>query len=145
MKFKILIGLLFIAVMGMALKLPGNAYTGELVVIANKDVPVSSIYSDDLKNIFLAKKSQWGNGEKIEFVTLKSGPAHEGFMKTYLQKTPSQFQRYFRTLVFTGKGKAPRSFSTEAEVVSFVSNTGGAIGYIASGTKTGSAKVLTVN
>lgn len=146
MKGRIVLGLVLAAFIGMML--PGSAitYAGEdVVIIANKDVPAGSISGSELKKIFLAKKTEWGNGSNLEFVTLSGGGVHELFLKTYLSKSPSQFQRYFRTLVFTGKGTAPQSFSTEGEVVSFVTSTGGAIGYVSAGTSTGSAKVLNVN
>jgi len=145
MKTKLLIGLFFAAVMGMLLELPGAASAGGVVVIANKDVSASSLSIDEVKNIFLSKKTQWRDGSKIEFVALESGDAQDEFLRSYLQKTPSQYNKYFRTLVFTGKGRAPRTFSTEAEVVSYVSRTAGAIGYVSPETNTRSAKVITVN
>ncbi len=145
MKTKILIGLFFAAVMGMLLEFPGAASAGGVVVVANKSVSASSLSIEEVKNIFLAKKTQWRDGSKIVFVALKSGGVQDDFLKSYLQKTSSQYNRYFRTLVFTGKGKAPRTFSTEAEVISYVSSTAGAIGYVSSETNTRSAKVITVN
>ena len=145
MKTKILIGLFFAAVMGMLLELPGAASAGGVVVIANKNVSASSLSIEEVKNIFLSKKTQWRDGSKIEFVALESGATQDDFLSSYLQKTSSQYDRYFRTLVFTGKGKAPRTFSTEAEVISYVSSTAGAIGYVSSETNTRSAKVITVN
>ena len=145
MKTKILIGLFLAAVMGMLLHFPDAASAGGVVVVANKNVPASSLSIEEVKNIFLSKKTQWRDGSKIQYVALKKGDAQNDFLKSYLQKTQSQYNRYFRTLVFTGKGKAPRTFSTEAEVVSYVSSTAGAIGYVSSETNTRSAKVITVN
>lgn len=145
MKTKILIGLFFAAVMGMLLEFPGVASAGGLVVVANKSVSASSLSIEEVKNIFLAKKTQWRDGSKIQFVALKKGAVQDDFLRSYLQKTKSQYNRYFRTLVFTGKGKAPRTFSTEAEVVRYVSSNAGAIGYVSSEPNTRSAKVITVN
>jgi hypothetical protein len=145
MKTKVAVGLICAIIMAMVLPFASAADAGEIVVIANKDVPLTSIDGDVLKNIFLAKKTQWDNGHKIDFVTLKCCDIQKDFLKTYLKKTPTQYQRYFRTLIFTGKGKAPRTLTTGAEVVSYVSNSKGAIGYVSSGAETGLAKILTVN
>ena len=145
MKIKIAIGLILAAIAGMALTFPCVAPAQEVVVIVNNNVPASSLTSDDIQNIFLAKKTQWDNGAKINFATLKDCPTHEAFLKKYLQKTSSQFQRYFRTLVFTGKGSVPKSFDTEESLVGYVAATDGAIGYVSSGTNTSSVKVITVN
>ncbi len=145
MKSKIVLGLIVAAIAVMILPLSGAAFAGDVVIIANKDIPNDSIGGGDLKKIFMAKKTEWDNGGNIDFVTLQGGDVHKAFLKTYLSKSPSQYQRYFRTLVFTGKGTAPQAFSTEAEVVGYVSSTSGAIGYVSAGTSTGSAKVLNVN
>ena len=77
-------------------------------------------------------------------VLLKSGAAHEAFLKDYVGKTDSALETYYRSLVFTGKGSMPKTFATDAEVVAFVEKTKGAIGYVATGTSTGAAKVLEV-
>jgi len=145
MKIKIAVGLVLTAMVGMAVTFHGVASAADIVVIANKNAPAGSLTREEVKNIFLAKKTQWANGEKINFVTLKDSQAHDDFLKTYLQKSSSQFQRYFRTLVFTGKGKVPKSFDSEESLVGYVAGTSGAIGYVSSGTNTGSVKVINVN
>lgn len=146
MKAKLNIVFIFLAVVGMALSSPYAAAMEEaIVIIANKNVPDSSLSIEEVKRIFLAKKRLWRDGSKIEFVTLKGCVAHDVFLKSYLEKTPSQYDSYFKNLVFTGRGKALRTFSTEAELVKYVSGTDGAIGYVSSGTNTRSAKVITTN
>lgn len=145
MKTKVAIGVICAVIAAMVLPFSSAAFAEEIVVIANDDVLLTSIRGDVLKDIFIAKKTQWDNGQKINFATMKSCDIQKAFLKTYIKKTPSQYQRYFRTLVFTGKGKIPRAFSTEAEVVSYVSKTSGAIGYVSSGAEAGSVKILTVN
>ncbi len=145
MKAKILVVLFFVAVVGAAFSSPGAVYAGDIVIIANKNVAESSLSSEEVKNIFLFKKKKWGNGQSIDFVVLKDGAVQEGFLKNYAKKTPSQFKRYFKTLVFTGKGKPPKSFATEAELIGYVASTEGAIGYASSGAKTGSVKTIQVN
>ncbi len=144
MKTKIAIGLILSAIVGMMFSIPCVASAGEVVVIANQNAPAGSVTGDDLKNIFLAKKTQWDDGRKINFVILKDSETHKDFLKKYLQKSSSQFQRYFRSLVFTGKGKAPKSFANEVDLVGYVAGTEGSTGYVSSGTGTGSAKVITV-
>jgi len=136
MKAKILIVLFFVAVVGAAFASPGAVYAGDIVIVANKNVAESSLSSEDVKNIFLFKKKKWGYGTAINFVVLKDGAVHKGFLKGYAKKTPSQFKRYFKTLVFTGK---------EKELIGYVAATEGAIGYVSSGAKTGSVKTIQVN
>jgi ABC-type phosphate transport system substrate-binding protein len=145
MKTKIVFGLIFATLVWMVFTLPNVASAGTVVVIANENAPASSLSRADVKNIFLAKKTQWDNGQKINLATLKKSQTHDYFLRKYLQKSPSQFQRYFKTLLFTGKGKIPKSFNSEADLVRYVASTDGAIGYVSSETDTGSVKVINVN
>ena len=95
MKTKILFGFIFAAIVGMVFTLPKVASAVDVVVIANKMAPASSLYKEEVKNIFLAKKTQWNNGQKINLATLKKCQTHDDFLRKYLQKTPSQFQSYY--------------------------------------------------
>jgi len=124
---------------------PNVASAADVVVIANQNVPANALTRDEVKDIFLAKKTQWDNGAKINFVTLKKSQTHNDFLKEYLQKSSSQFERYFRTLVFTGKGSLPKAFDSEEALAGYVASRDGAIGYVSSRTDKGSAKVMKIN
>jgi hypothetical protein len=121
-----------------------TAWAADIKVIANSSVGASSVSSDELKGVFLATKSSLSDGSHVEPVLLKSGAVHEAFLKDYVGKTDSALETYYRSLVFTGKGSMPKAFASDAEVVAFVEKTKGAIGYVASGTSPGGAKVLEV-
>jgi hypothetical protein len=121
-----------------------TATAADIKVIANSSVGATSVSSDELKGVFLATKSSLSDGSHVEPVLLKSGAAHEAFLKDYVGKSDSALETYYRSLVFTGKGSMPKAFGTDSEVVAFVEKTKGAIGYVAAGTSTGGAKVLDV-
>jgi hypothetical protein len=113
-------------------------------VIANASVSASSIAADDLKDVFLVTKTSLGDGGHVEPVLLKSGAAHDAFLKAYVGKNDSALDTYYRSLVFTGKGSMPKSFASDAEVVSYVAKTKGAIGYVSASADTASVKTLDV-
>jgi hypothetical protein len=46
--------------------------------------------------------------------------------------------------VFTGKGSLPKTLSSDAEMVKYVSKTKGAIGYVSAASSTDGVKVLEV-
>jgi ABC-type phosphate transport system substrate-binding protein len=110
-----------------------NEQTAGIVIIGNNNIPESSLSKTDIQNIFLGKKTKL-DGAKITFVILKEGDVHESFLKEYLSRTPAQYKKYWKKIVFTGKGKAPKTFKTEEALVEYVKNTEGAIGYIGSET-----------
>lgn len=146
MKAKITIGLIFAAIVGMALPFPCLISAGEdVIIVANKNAPADTMSYRDIKNIFLGHKTKWSNGQKIIIASLSGSETHKTFLKKYIQKSPSQFKRYYKSLVFTGKGKMPRSFSTQESALKFVTNTDGAIGYISSQLANDGVRIVTVN
>jgi ABC-type phosphate transport system substrate-binding protein len=128
----------------MALIAPFLSLAGEVVIIANESVLTSTLASDDIKQIFLGKRSTWDNGAKIVIVVQDRTDASDLFFKTYIMKNAYQYDIYWKKQVFTGKGKAPKSFSSDQELVQFVSQTPGAIGYVSSDTDIGKAKIIPV-
>ena len=129
------------ALFGLA-AVPGRA--AEIKVVANASIAGSSVSSDDLKRVFLATKTILSDGSHVEPVLLKSGPAHEAFIKQYLGKTAAALESYYRGLVFTGRGFMPKTVASEAELVDLVSKTKGAIGYVSAKTGTGNTNVIEV-
>ena len=121
-----------------------NASANE-VPIVKADNPQTTISKGKLKNILLGKMKKWGNGDQVVLVTLQSGDRHERFIKKFAGKTAKQFTNYWRKMVFSGKGKMPPAFTSEAALIAFVKANTGAIGYVASETAQDGTKVLTVD
>jgi len=151
MKRNIIKGLIFSV--SLTLSLPflvnGNftpiAFAENVIIICHPDVPENSLNKNDIKNIFLGKKTEWGDNKKIIFVVLKENETHETFLKEYVEKTSFQYLNYWKKQVFTGKGKPPKSFDTENELIDYVANTEGAIGYVSAGIEKKNVKVISVH
>ncbi|MCP4353194.1 MAG: hypothetical protein GY795_47695 [Desulfobacterales bacterium] len=120
-----------------------SADTGTEIII-NDSVEAEAITRDDLKKIFLGKKVKWNSNQSIKIAILKEGDIHESFLRTYIRKTSSQFSYYWKKLLFTGKGIPPKSFTSENEIINYVSSTAGAIGYASSGIQKDGIKVITI-
>ncbi len=142
MQVKAIITLTLLAI--LALPVFSKAESESVLVITNGSVEVSSLERDDIKKIFLGQKTTWNDGSKIIFVVQDRTKAGDIFLKTYLQRTASQYDNYWKKQVFTGKGRAPYSFSSNQELVEFVSRTPGAIGYVLDTTNTGDTKIIPV-
>jgi ABC-type phosphate transport system substrate-binding protein len=107
----------------------------DVLIIANPDTPVSSLKKKEIKDIFTGKMTRWNSSGKIIIATLKDSELHREFLRQYVKKTPSQFKNYWRRKVFTGEGRLPKIFKTEAGLIDFVASTKGAVGYISSTTR----------
>jgi ABC-type phosphate transport system substrate-binding protein len=121
----------------------GPLAAGNVTVVANKAFPTAGITKADLKDVALGDKTAVG-GAAVTFVTLESGEAHEDFLKAFVEKSGLQFANYWKQMIFTGKGKPPKAFKSEAELIGFVAATKGAIGYVSAGADTSAVKVLAV-
>ncbi len=121
-----------------------SAFAADVKVIANSSVGASEISSDDLKQVFLETKTSLPGAGHVEPVLAKSGAAHDEFLKDYVSKSDSALSTYYRSLAFTGKGAMPKSFGSDADIVSYVAKTKGAIGYVGSATATAGVKTLAV-
>jgi hypothetical protein len=118
------------------------AQAADVKIIANESVGATSVSADELKGVFLATKTSLSDGSHVEPVLEKGGPVHEAFVKEYLGKTDSALETYYRSLVFTGKASMPKTVGTDAEVVTYVAKTKGAIGYVGAASSTDGVKTL---
>ena len=140
MRLKLMISSL-IAVM---LLIPGMVLAGDMVIIGNKSVTESTLSKQDLKNIYLGKKTTWSDNKKIVFVTQDSSDVSDQFLTAYVNKSAAQFSSYWKEKVFTGEGTPPKSFASDKELIQFVAQTVGAIGYVSSGEGLDAVKKLTI-
>jgi len=114
----------------------------EVVVIVNTGNN-SEISDNDIKRMFLGKNKSFSNGESVKAINLKSGNAvRSDFEKKALGKSSSQVKAYWSKLIFSGKAKPLKELASDAEVLSIVSSTPNAIGYIDASKVDGSVKVV---
>ena len=130
--------------LGVSFGGPAKA-NGEVLVVVNPDVAEDAIDTKTLQRIYLGKKTTWLNKETIVPVMLKSGPVSKEFVEELVGRSEHRFASYWRQMVFTGKGVPPRSFDTEEEIVFFVKETPGAVGYVSPSTDVTGVKTLTVD
>jgi len=98
-----------------------------------------------LKKILLGKTKKWDDGSPVVLVILEGGDAHDKFVKKFAGKTAKQFQNFWRKMVFSGKGKMPQAFASEADLAAFVAANPGSIGYVAKGAAIDGAKEIKVD
>ncbi len=102
-----------------------------VAVITHTGIDEIGLSKSKLAKIYLGKLKRYSNGEKIRVVNLpKSSMAYKKFHKVVVKKTDAVLNRYWSKLKYTGKGKPPKTLATTREVIKWVANTKGAIGYI---------------
>jgi len=137
---------IFLALLAAMALLPKPASAGNGVrIIANPSVKADAISPAELKGVFLEERTSLADGSRVEPVLSKGGAVHDAFVKQYLGKNESDLKVYYQSLVFTGKGSAPKSISSDEEIAAYVAKTRGAIGYVSSEASVVGVKTLVVS
>lgn len=105
-------------------------FAAEIAIIVHKDCSEQSLSFKDVHHIYVARKRTWVNGKRIVLATLNDGDIHKQFLRQAVNKTPGQFRAFWRKLVFTGKGRMPKTFQSDREAIQYVSEHVHAIAYV---------------
>lgn len=124
--------------------LAASASNGDIVIVANPGINLTEISHEDLSRIYLMTKTALPGTGKLEPVLEKSGQVHNLFLKTYIGRSDSALMTYYRSLLFTGRGSIPKSFTSDSEILDYVAKTRGAIGYAPSSAVTSAVKILKI-
>jgi TonB family protein len=119
-----------------------NVWAESVKIVANSNVRTDEISAVEIRSVFLQEKNSLKDGTRVEPVLERGGPVHEAFLKKFLGQNDDRLQRYYQSLVFTGKGSMPKALGSDAEVVAYVSRTKGAIGYISGDANADGVKTL---
>jgi len=121
--------------LAVLIALPASSALAEIVLIANPGISKSSLKLSrkDIQRIFLRKKKML-SGTTLQIAIQRDRVLHSEFLRNYVHKTSSQFNRYYKKLVFTGKGKPPVLVTDDAAMLSYIAKTPGAIGYVSKDT-----------
>jgi len=105
------------------------------VVVVNSESNLQRIARDDLARIYLGKKTLWEDkGTRIAPALLDEGsPLTREFLETTLKKSVSQYRAYWKRLLFSGGGAAPKTFRQSSQVLEFVARQPGGIGIVEAG------------
>jgi len=133
--------ILFLALLaGLAV----SARAADAVFIVNPQGADAGLSRDNLKAVLLGNKTKWEAGGLIKLAVLTSGPLHDKVIQDNTQRSADQFDKYWKKLVFTGKGFMPMQAADEAALVDYVAKTPGALGYVSPGAVTDRVKVIPV-
>ena len=132
---------LMIAVLS-AIAFPAMMPAAETFIL-NAKAATPALSDDELKDLFLGRRTAWSDGSKVVVVVLRNGASHDALLKL-LGKSSSQFTTGWKKLVFTGKGAMPEQVDNEDELVDFVAKNPGAIALVETNKLKDGVKAVTV-
>lgn len=140
---------LLVAAAAAALGLPGRAPAADrapYALVVNSKSPLAKISDDDVSRIFLGKKTLWeDSGMRVQPALLDEDQATaQSFLESVLKKSVSQYRAYWKRLLFSGGGTAPRTFRSSDQVVDFVARQPGGIGVVEGAPADARVKVIEI-
>lgn len=103
-----------------------------IIIVASPSISYSQISASDLRRVYLGKMKKWPNGMRIKVAQIKQGVLAESFSEQVMKKPLKKYKLYWKRVVAAGTGIPPRSFKTQHEILEYVRNTEGAMGYVSS-------------
>jgi ABC-type phosphate transport system substrate-binding protein len=122
-----------------------GAEDGAYKVIVNPANPTTQLTRLKLGEMFLKKEKRWADGQPVFPVepSLKSA-TRQRFTQEVFAKSTIAVSAYWQQMIFSGKGVPPPEKSSDAEIVAFVRDTPGAIGYVGPGADLSGVKIVTI-
>jgi hypothetical protein len=138
---RVLRGLLLAALLLPGLALPARA--GGIAVIVHPDNAQPPLSRDQVAYLFLRKAKAFPGGGMAKPVLMPEHAVERvRFEREILRKEPLQIRAYWSRLVFTGRGKPPRSMPTVTDVKRYVASEPAAISYIPANEVDASVRVV---
>lgn len=115
----------------LLLTLPATGLSAtEVALIVNRDNPVTSLTLAQVKQIFLGQKHFWPHGNSVTLLLHEEDAIHQRFVQQLLDKSPRQYQLYWKRELFSGTGVPPRRHPDDLAIKSAVAADPDAISYI---------------
>jgi ABC-type phosphate transport system substrate-binding protein len=118
-----------------------------LGIVLNRSNPVENLSFAELRKIFLGEQSHWSNGRRITVVMLEPGKQErQAVLAQIYRMDDKEFDKHFSQGQQAGETRAvPKILATSSEVLKFVSNVPGAIGYVRVTEADDSVKVIHID
>ena len=114
----------------------------EIAVVVPADSPIQSLSKQQVSNLFLSKTNRLTDGSKAVLIEIRNQKLRHEFYRLISNKTPTQLKSYWTTLIFTGKGKPPKSLSSKQEIIDFMKHNLTTVTYLHSSEITAEMKVV---
>lgn len=130
-------------VAGLVWSAPAAAADGAFfVVVAHPDLPIDSVDRAQVSDAFLRKLARWQDGTPVHPVTLKDETVRESFARIIHGRSDHDIRKHWQRQVFTGRGTPPLERDSSEQVLEYVRETPGAIGFVNAQANVRGVKVL---
>ncbi|MBI3230101.1 MAG: hypothetical protein HYZ45_07995 [Burkholderiales bacterium] len=111
----------------LAFAVLGHAHAGVLVI---GHANLAKLDEATLQKVYTGKVFDVGGINVVAINASSNNPVRGRFLQSFLNQDEEKYTAYWTVRRYIGKGTPPKEFSSSAEIIQFVQNTPGAIGYI---------------
>jgi hypothetical protein len=114
-----------------SLLLASASIAADFKVIVNPKNPIHVMSAADVSAMLMKKTTKWPDGTQVQPVDqVEAAAARISFSRDVLHKEPAAVKGYWRQQIFGGYDVPPVELKNDAEVIKFVREHLGAIGYV---------------
>ena len=112
-------------------------------VIVNVSNPTEALKKDQISRLFLKKTTTWSRNQTVQPLDLPAdSPVRKDFTKLIHGRSISAVKAYWQRQIFTGDGVPPPEKNSDEEVIKYVRENTGAIGYVSNTVELKDVKIL---
>ncbi len=131
---------------GLALlSLPSLVTAGDFVLVAHPSVKTTSVPRSQAARYFLRQATTWPEGEHVKPVDqVRTASVRQDFTRVVLKRTLAEVESFWTQAIFSGRAVPPPQKKNDDEVLAYVRDTPGAIGYVSASASLEGVKKLTL-
>jgi ABC-type phosphate transport system substrate-binding protein len=99
-------------------------------IIVHPASGITSVTKAELSKIFLKRLRTWADGERAQPVDQVPGATRESFSRWIHGSSVVTIEVYWKRMIFSGRAVPPVEAADDGEVLEFVRETPGAVGYV---------------
>jgi ABC-type phosphate transport system substrate-binding protein len=131
---------------GLAFSLAAGAANAEVVAVVSANSAVTTLSKVQITDIFLGKTVRFPNGNAALPVDQAEGsPARDEFYARFTGKSAGQLKAHWSKIIFTGRGRPPKTVPSTLALKKLVAESPSTIGYIDRSLVDASLRVVRVN
>ena len=117
-----------------------------VAVVVNRENPKSSLTTEELRSIYLGKRTEWPDGTRTQPIDqVPSAPGREVFLGAVMGMSKAHFAEHWVDQQVRGAGSAPKVAASAAAAVKLVAKVRGAVAFVPVSQVTPAVKVVFVN
>jgi ABC-type phosphate transport system substrate-binding protein len=133
-----------LAVIGRFMLAVATASPETYKVVVHPANEVTALDRRQVSDLFLRRTSEWADKTPVLPVDGPDSAARQGFSNEVHGKKAAAVRSYWVQIIFSGRGVPPPEKASDADVIAYVREHPGAIGYVSMATATDAVKVLKV-